>query len=128
MLASGGPARERWMNRVGDVLVCPLLESQVLVLNRLWQAVHVCSARRAFLLLYQGIAHVVSTDPVNEYATLDFPEWVRHSQHYVGIDVIGTVTSRVRIPKIVVLRGFDRLPKKEVKFSRQNVFERDGHT
>jgi 5-methylcytosine-specific restriction endonuclease McrA len=108
--------------------VSSLLYSQVLVLNRLWQAVHVCSARRAFLLLYQGSAQVVSTDPANEYATLDFPEWLQHSQDYGGGDVVGTVARRVRIPKIIVLRTFDRLPKKDVKFSRQNVFERDRHT
>ena len=40
-----------------------LLDSQVLVLNRLWQAVNICSARRAFTLLYQGHAQVVSSDP-----------------------------------------------------------------
>jgi 5-methylcytosine-specific restriction endonuclease McrA len=108
--------------------VSSLLYSQVLVLNRLWQAVHVCSARRAFLLLYQGSAQVVSTDPANEYATLDFPEWLRHSQDYGGGDVVGAVARRVRIPKIIVLRTFDRLPKKDVRFSRQNVFERDSHT
>jgi len=74
------------------------------------------------------MAQVVSTDPVNEYATLDFPQWLQHSQHYTGSDLVGTVTSRVRIPKIIVLRAFDRLPKKDVKFSRHNVFERDRHT
>src|SRR5438552_13162662 len=30
------------------------LNSQVLVLNRLWQAVNICSARRAFALVYAG--------------------------------------------------------------------------
>jgi len=29
-----------------------VLNSQVLVLNRLWQAVNICSARRAFALVY----------------------------------------------------------------------------
>src|SRR5438552_475697 len=38
------------------------LNSQVLVLNRLWQAVNICSARRAFALVYAGHAHVVSSD------------------------------------------------------------------
>ena len=31
-----------------------MLSQHVLVLNRLWQAVNVCSARRALTLLFQG--------------------------------------------------------------------------
>ena len=34
------------------------LNSQVLVLNRLWQAVNVCTVRRALTLLFQGHAEV----------------------------------------------------------------------
>ena len=45
-----------------------VLNSQVLVLNRLWQAVNICSARRAFTLLYQGHAQVVSSDHQNNFA------------------------------------------------------------
>jgi hypothetical protein len=52
-----------------------LLDSQVLVLNRLWQAVNVCSARRAFALLYQGHAQVVWADHQNNFATHDFDSW-----------------------------------------------------
>ncbi|HOK79081.1 MAG TPA: HNH endonuclease, partial [Verrucomicrobiota bacterium] len=35
------------------------LNQPVLVLNRLWQAVNVCSARRALTLLFEGRAQVV---------------------------------------------------------------------
>ena len=38
----------------------PMLERQVLVLNRLWQAVNICSVRSAFTPLFQGHAQVVS--------------------------------------------------------------------
>src|SRR5436190_1359008 len=36
-----------------------MLNQHVLVLNRLWQAVNVCTARRALTLLFQGHAHAV---------------------------------------------------------------------
>ena len=35
------------------------LNQHVLVLNRLWQAVNVCTARRALTLLFEGHAQVV---------------------------------------------------------------------
>ena len=37
----------------------------VLVLNRFWQAVHICSVRRAFSLLYMGHAQVVEGNGPN---------------------------------------------------------------
>ncbi|PYL15017.1 MAG: HNH endonuclease, partial [Verrucomicrobia bacterium] len=52
-----------------------LLNSQVLVLNRLWQAVNICTARRAFALVYAGHAHVVSSDHENNFLTHDFDSW-----------------------------------------------------
>src|SRR4030095_10897016 len=51
------------------------LNSQVLVLNRLWQAVNICTARRAFALVYAGHAHVVSSDEANNFMTHDFESW-----------------------------------------------------
>jgi len=38
------------------------LNQHVLVLNRLWQAVNICTARRALTLLFEGHAHVVLSD------------------------------------------------------------------
>src|SRR6059058_513196 len=46
-----------------------LLNSQVLVLNRLWQAVNICSARGAFSLVYAGHAQIVSSDAANNFFT-----------------------------------------------------------
>ena len=35
---------------------------------------------------------------------------------------------KIRVPRVIVLLLFDRLPKKEVKFTRHNIFERDKNT
>lgn len=106
-----------------------LLNSQVLVLNRLWQAVNICSARRAFSLLYQGHAQVVWAEAGN-FATHDFDSWrdfsvtVPEAEH----EMVTTISWKIRVPRVIVLVLFDRLPKKEVKFTRHNVFERDNNT
>ena len=60
-----------------------LLNRPVLVLNRLWQAIHVCSARRAFSLLCQGHAQVVHTDD-GSFSTHDFDSWRSLSQREPG--------------------------------------------
>jgi 5-methylcytosine-specific restriction endonuclease McrA len=97
-----------------------MLNSSVLVLNRSYLPIHVTSVRRAFTLLYQGIARVVN----EQYQTFDFEAW---SQLAIARDAeaIGTPGGPIRIPRVIVLVAFDRLPKRHVRFSRINLMARD---
>jgi 5-methylcytosine-specific restriction endonuclease McrA len=104
------------------------LDHPVLVLNRLWQAVNTCSARRAFTLLYQGHAQVVHADPENNFFTHDFQSWRDFSADSPEEEMVHTISLKIRIPRVIVLLLFDRLPKKDIKFTRHNVFERDHNT
>src|SRR5579871_6199787 len=104
-----------------------ILSNNVLVLNRLWQAVNVCSVRRAFMLLYQGHAQVVEAES-GSFQTMTFDQWHSFSRGYQGSDVVSTVSFKIRVPKVILLLFFDRMPKKEVKFTRHNIFERDHNT
>jgi 5-methylcytosine-specific restriction endonuclease McrA len=105
-----------------------MLDRQVLVLNRLWQAINVCSVRRAFTLLCQGHAQVVNADGQNNFFTHDFASWHEFSQREPEAEMVNTISFKIRIPRVIVLMLFDRMPKKEVKFTRHNIFERDKNT
>ena len=48
-----------------------LLNTKVLVLNRSYLPIHITSVKRAFSLLYQGVAHAVD----EQYKTFDFQSW-----------------------------------------------------
>jgi 5-methylcytosine-specific restriction endonuclease McrA len=105
------------------------LNQQVLVLNRLWQAVNVCSVRRALSLLFEGHAQVVFGDQDGDFKTYNFSQWRDLSQARPHEEEsVGTISFRVRVPRVILLLVFDRLPKKEVKFTRHNIFERDKNT
>lgn len=104
------------------------LNEPVLVLNRLWQAVNVCSVRRAMTLLFQGHAQVVLGDDDGNFNTFDFRSWSDLSQTEPHPDSIATISFKIRIPRVIVLAVFDRLPRKDVKFTRHNIFERDKNT
>ena len=104
------------------------LNQQVLVLNRLWQAVNVCTVRRALTLLFEGHAHAVLGANDGSFQTFDFKEWHHLSQRDPHPESVHTVSFRIRVPRVIVLLLFDRLPKKEVKFTRHNIFERDRNT
>jgi 5-methylcytosine-specific restriction endonuclease McrA len=105
-----------------------VLDNPVLVLNRLWQAVNTCTVRRAFTLLYQGHAQVVNQDEQGNFLTHDFTSWSDFSSTNPEEEMIQGVSLQIRLPRIIVLHLFDRLPKKEIKFTRNNVFERDKNT
>jgi 5-methylcytosine-specific restriction endonuclease McrA len=104
------------------------LSQHVLVLNRLWQAVNVCSVRRALTLLFEGHAHVVLDGADGSFRTFNFTEWRHLSQQQPDPESINTVAFRIRVPRVILLVMFDRLPKKEVTFTRHNIFERDKNT
>ena len=104
-----------------------LLERPVLVLNRLWQPVHTCSVKRAMKLLCLGHAQVVQTEGEARYQTHDIGSWLEYSETSITEEVIHSVKIALQVPKIIVLAIYDRLPRKEVKFTRQNVFLRDKH-
>ena len=103
------------------------LNQPVLVLNRLWQAVNVCSVRRAMSLLFQGNAQVVLNDS-SDFRTFDFGEWADFSRTDPHPESIGTVSFSVRVPRVILLMVYDRVPRKEVKFTRHNIYERDKNT
>lgn len=98
-----------------------MLNSSVLVLNRSYLPIHVTSVRRAFSLLYQGIARVVD----EQYQTFDFEGW-RQLAVARDADAIGTSSGRIRVPRVIVLVAFDRLPRRHVRFSRINLMARDN--
>lgn len=104
------------------------LNSNVLVLNKLWQPIHTCSVRRAVKLLCLGHAHVVEAEGEMKYQTHDFGSWLEASTEKVTDGVIRSVRFAMKVPKVIVLAMYDKLPTKEVKFTRHNVFLRDHYT
>ena len=104
------------------------LNQHVLVLNRLWQAVNICTARRALTLLFEGHAQVVLSGADGSFHTFNFSQWADLSEQEPHPESIRTISFRIRVPRVILLAVFDRLPKKEVKFTRHNIFERDNNT
>src|ERR1700674_3911292 len=92
-----------------------LLNSRVLVLNRSYLPVHVTSVKRAFALLYQGVARAVD----EQYRTFDFASWrdLAVELHHERVGVIGGL---MRVPRVLLLVAYERVPKRHVRFSRFN--------
>lgn len=109
-----------------------MTDGHVLVLNRSWVAIHVSTVKRALSLLYQDLARAVH--PV-DYSLYDFDDWCELSERAGEIApelangrYIHTPTMRIRVPEVILLNGFNGFVRREVRFSRRNIFERDRNT
>lgn len=101
-----------------------MLQAPVLVLNRSFFPVHITNVKRAFCLLYRGVAKAVD----EEYQTFDFQSWSELSEAVQEEEMVGMVGRMILIPRVILLTAYDRFPKREVRFSRLNILIRDNYT
>jgi 5-methylcytosine-specific restriction endonuclease McrA len=101
-----------------------MLTAPVLVLNRYFVPVTITSVKRAFVLMYSGVAKAVGSD----FETFDFESWSQISAMEEDEDVIRTVNAVILTPRVIVLVRYEGVIRKEAKFNRINIFRRDGGT
>jgi len=97
-----------------------VVNSSVLVLNRSFFPVNVITVKRAFCMLYRGAAKAVDS----QYKTFDYKSWSQISVEQRE-EAIGLVNSIVKIPWVIMLVAYDRIPKTQVRFTRANIYSRD---
>lgn len=122
--SEGGPAAAAIRNEG--------LDAKVLVLNKLYLAVRVISAKRAFGLLCRDIAEIIDVED-GRYVNYDFESWAEIAalrrefgeQRSETDDWIRTVQLEIPVPRVIRLLGYDRLPRQQVRLNRRNLFARD---
>ncbi len=122
--SEGGPAAAAIRNEG--------LDAKVLVLNKLYLAVRVISAKRAFGLLCRDIAEIIDVED-GQYVNYDFESWAEIAalrrefgeQRSETDDWIRTVQLEIPVPRVIRLLGYDRLPRQQVRLNRRNLFARD---
>ena len=107
------------------------LDASVLVLNRYFMAVHIISARRAFTLVCKRVAEIVHVTE-DRYDSFNFDSWREISQYRELFDDdndplewVRTVSFDIRVPRVIRLLTYDKLPRERVQFNRRNLFARD---
>ncbi len=100
-----------------------MINSNVLVLNKSFLPIHITTVRRAFCLLYAGIAKAVDS----QYKTFDYESW-RQLSIEKNDETIGLVDRVIKVPRVILLLTYDRIPKRHVRFSRYNIFLRDKNS
>lgn len=102
-----------------------LHRTTVLVLNRHWQAIDAITPAEAFGHLTAGSARVLRIAGPHEMQAMEWEEW-RGLVPAEGEPAVGTSRGPVRLPTVIVLARYDRVPMVRLSFGLSGLWERDG--
>ena len=102
-----------------------LTRDTVLVLNRNWQAIHVKNPLEAMTIMYSDTATALDIRGEDHMIPLRWNEWIKLPIDSEKDDFIQTVRGNIKIPKVLVLCNYDKVPRKRPKFSPKAVWDRD---
>jgi 5-methylcytosine-specific restriction endonuclease McrA len=101
-----------------------VMNRPTLVLNRSWQPVGVASVSRSLTLVWNDSARVVDPADFQLYTWSDWSRLVPQADELF----IQSVKFRLKVPEVISLTNYDRIPRKTVAFSRRNIYQRDRYT
>jgi 5-methylcytosine-specific restriction endonuclease McrA len=99
-------------------------KTTVLVLNRNWQAIDVKSPADALSMMYTDNATGLDVLGKDHMIPYRWKDWV-NLPFDSDCDYIKTINGGIKIPKIIVLCNFDKVPIKRPKFSSTGIWNRD---
>lgn len=101
-----------------------MLNRQTLVLNRNWQPVGVASVARTLTLVAAERAKIVDPQDYQQYTWTDWARLIPQDDE----PCVQSVALRIRVPEVITLTAYDRVPTTAVAFSRRNIYKRDRFT
>lgn len=103
-----------------------VLAEKVLVLNKGWHPINITTVREAVSMSYQGAASIL--DP-KTFQPFDFNSWKEASEFaQEGSKYLRGCDWKMLVPEVIVLTSYNGVNKRQVKFSRRNLYFRDRNT
>jgi len=102
-----------------------LNKATVLVLNRNWQAIDVKTPADAFCMMAAGTATALDISSGENMMPTTWDTWLQLSVRECD-NFVGTVHGGVRVPTVIVLARYDKVPKRRPKLNTRGIWERDG--
>lgn len=103
---------------------------KVLVLNKGWNAIGVVTLERAIVMLFS--AHECGTpkakiiDPTREFQTFTWEDWSRIKPK-MDEETIRSANMTFRVPEVILLSKYDKMPQHKIHFSRRTIYKRDNN-
>lgn len=101
-----------------------VLKRNVLILNSGWVAINVRNVVKSLTMVCKGTAKIV--DSVT-YQMYDWDQWMELRPEEDELK-IRCIDFAIKIPEIIVLTQYSRVPRVGLVFNRRNVYTRDNYT
>lgn len=101
-----------------------LYKDIVLVLNRNWQAIGVKTPADTIGMLMTDAATALYIDDESVMVPIKWIDWVKLPINEKDL-TIKTVKGPIKVPKVIVLCKFGKVPKKRPRFSSKNIWIRE---
>ncbi len=99
-----------------------MLNEEVMILNKNWFAITIRNVKKAIQLASRGRACFI--DP-QDYSVYTWEEWIKLPCEGEGIS---TTSGKMRIPSVVLLTVYGKMPTSAPRLTKKNIFIRDGNT
>lgn len=96
----------------------------VLVLNRNWQAINIQTPAEAFCQMATDVATALDIQGDDWMTPAKWESWKELPVREEDCS-IGTASGPIRVPTVIVLSNFARVPMKRPKFNSRNLWVRD---
>src|SRR5437867_3899367 len=103
-----------------------LTKATVLVLNRNWQAINIRTPAEAFCQMATGVATALEIAGEDFIRPVAWDEWIALPIREQD-QAVHTVRGLIRLPTVIVLANFAKVPKKRPKLCAKTIRERDGN-
>jgi 5-methylcytosine-specific restriction endonuclease McrA len=110
-----------------------VLSTSVLVLNRFYSPINITTARRAFIMLFNRIAEVITVEE-KDYNTYNFSSWAELSEYKRLFENnqehewVFTPNLTLLVPRIVRVLHYGRVGGSKIQLTRRNIYYRDNNT
>ena len=101
-------------------------KATVLVLNRNWQAINIRTPAEAFCQMAAGVATALEIFGEEHIRPVIWEEWIQLPIREQD-QAVQTVRGPIRMPTVIVLANFARVPKKRPKLCAKTIRDRDGN-
>jgi len=96
----------------------------VLVLNRCWQAVGTKTVAESLSMMFAGTATGLDVQGSESMIPYRWNDWTQLPADERA-NYVNTVRGKIKIPRIIILCNYDKVPRKRPKFSSRAVWQRD---
>lgn len=104
---------------------------KVMVLNRNWVPVSIATLQRAITLLFSehvnGEPKARIVDASDQFRLYTWDDWSK-LRPAEGEAFITGYRDRFKVPELVLLSQYDKMPQQTVRFSRRQIYRRDDYT